>query len=65
MSQIAMLNISSFFNISENIYKSNNGLRRFLLCYSMNYRDFSVKSKLIISLFKTVRLSLKISLFEK
>ena len=25
----------------------------FLLCYSMNYRDFSVKSKLIISLFQT------------
>ena len=37
----------------------------FLLCYSMNYRDFSVKSKLIISLFQTVKLSLKISLFEK
>ena len=30
----------------------------FLLCYSMNYRDFSVKSKLIISLFQTVKLSL-------
>ena len=30
----------------------------FLLCYSMNYRDFSVKSKPIISLFETVKLSL-------
>ena len=30
----------------------------FLLCFSMNYRDFSVKSKLIISLFQTVKLSL-------
>ena len=29
----------------------------FLSCYSMNYRDFSVKSKLIISLFQTVKLS--------
>ena len=31
----------------------------------MNYRDFSVKSKLIISLFQTVKLSLSISLFQK
>ena len=30
----------------------------FLLCYSMNYRDFSMKSKLIISPFQTVKLSL-------
>ena len=37
----------------------------FLLYFSMNYRDFSVKSKLIISLFQTVRLSLSISLFQK
>ena len=29
----------------------------FLLCYSMNYRDFSVKSKLIIELFQTLKLS--------
>ena len=28
------------------------------LCFSMNYRDFSVKPKLIISLFQTVKLSL-------
>ena len=34
--------------------KKNN----FLLYFSMNYRDFSVKSKLIISLFQTVKLSL-------
>ena len=40
--------------------------RKFLLLYfSMNYRDFSVKSKLIISLFQTVKLSLSISLFQK
>ena len=38
---------------------------RFLLYFSMNYRDFSVKSKLIISLFQTVKLSLSISLFQK
>ena len=36
----------------------------FLLYFSMNYRDFSVKSKLIISLFQTVKLSLSISLFQ-
>ena len=34
------------------------------LYFSMNYRDFSVKSKLIISLFQTVKLSLSISLFQ-
>ena len=33
--------------------------------FSMNYRDFSVKSKLIISLFQTVKLSLFVSLFQK
>ena len=38
---------------------------RFLLYFSMNYRDFSVKSKLIISLFQTMKLSLSISLFQK
>ena len=37
----------------------------FLLYFSMNYRDFSVKSKLIISLFQIVKLSLSISLFQK
>ena len=37
----------------------------FLLYVSMNYRDFSVKSNLIISLFQTVKLSLSISLFQK
>ena len=41
------------------------GLKIFLLYFSMNYRDFSVKSKLIISLFQTVKLSLSISLFQK
>ena len=38
---------------------------KFLLYFSMNYGDFSVKSKLIISLFQTVKLSLSISLFQK
>ena len=37
----------------------------FLLYFSMNYRDFSVKLKLIISLFQTVKLSLSIILFKK
>ena len=40
-------------------------VRIFLLYFSMNYRDFSVKSKLIISLFQTVKLSLSISLSQK
>ena len=30
----------------------------FLICFPMDYRDFSVKSKVIISLFQTVKLSL-------
>ena len=33
-------------------------VKGFLLCYSMNYRGFSVKSKLLISLFQTVKVSL-------
>ena len=36
-----------------------------LFYFSMNYRVFSVKSKLIISLFQTVKLSISISLFQK
>ena len=32
----------------------------FLICFPMDYRDFWVKSKVIISLFQTVRLSLSI-----
>ena len=30
----------------------------FLLCFSMNYRDFLVKSKPIISLFQTMKIRL-------
>ena len=44
---------------------ASTSVRRHSLCFSMNYRDFSVKSKLIISLFQTVKLSLSISLFQK
>ena len=33
----------------------------FILCLSMNYRDFAAKSKLIISLFQRVKLSYSIS----
>ena len=36
-----------------------------LLYFAMYYRDFSVKSKLIITLFQTVKLSFLISLFQK
>ena len=32
----------------------------FLICFPIDYRDFSVKSKVIISLFQTVILSLSI-----
>ena len=32
----------------------------FLICFPMDYIDFLVKSKVIISLFQTVRLSLSI-----
>ena len=45
--------------------KRRDVIKCFLLYFSMNYRDFSVKSKLIISLFQTVKLSLSISLFQK
>ena len=45
--------------------KTNPKKTTFLLCFSMNYRDFSVKLRLIISLFQTVKLSLSISLFQK
>ena len=38
---------------------------RFLLYFSTNYRDLSVKSILIISMFQTVQLSSLISLFLK
>ena len=38
---------------------------RIFLYFSMNYRDFSVKLKLIIVLFQTVKSSLSISLFQK
>ena len=55
------LNCKSRSDQSSSLICINN----FLLCYSMNYRDFSVKSKLIISLFQTVKLTLQISLFEK
>ena len=37
----------------------------FLLYFSLNYIDFSVKSKLIFSLFQTVKVSLSILLFQK
>ena len=33
-------------------------IKCFLLCFSMNSRDFSVKSKLIISLFQTMKIRL-------
>ena len=49
----------------ESGYDSSNDETGFLLYFSMNYRDFSVKSKLIISLFQTVKLSLSIPLFQK
>ena len=38
---------------------------KFLLYFSMNYRDFSVKSKLIISLFQSVKLNFSISMCQE
>ena len=40
------------------IINSGTSQINFLICFPMDYRDFSVKSKVIISLFETVRLSL-------
>ena len=61
--------VHSFCTHSNVIYTWTNlrNLRKneFHLYFSMNYRDFSVKSNLIISLFQTVKLSLSISLFQK
>ena len=45
-----LLNTLIIFSISKG--------NRFLLYFSMSYRDFSVKSKLLISMFQTVKLSL-------
>ena len=56
---------SSVYGISSIEYNMSSKREKFLLDFSMNYRDFSVKSKLIISLFQTVKLSLSISLFQK
>ena len=51
--------LSQFIPVGlENLLHIEIFRKEFLLCYSMNYRDFSVKSKLIISLFQTVKLSL-------
>ena len=57
----------SFIKISLGAYTIYRNPKRakFLLYFSMNYRDFSVKPKLIILLFLAVKLSLSISLFQK
>ena len=46
--------------INRNIRKIIEKIREFLICFPMDYRDFSVKWKVIIPLFQTVRLSLSI-----
>ena len=64
----AMETFTSFLNGSQRFNEKTKcwPKRKFILSYfSMNYRDFSVKSKLIFSLFQTVKLSLSISLFRK
>ena len=50
---------------SETTLNKTQQTKHIFLYFSMNYRDFSVKSKLIISLFQTVKLSLSVSLFQK
>ena len=42
-----------------------NVINNFLICFPMDYRDFSVKSKVIISLLQTVKLSLSIFTVRK
>ena len=39
--------------------------QHFLICFPMNYRDFSVKSKEVFSLFQTVKLRLSIFTVSK
>ena len=52
--------------LQSNLDISNTDVSKyFLLYFLMNYRDFSGKSKLIIPLCQTVKLSLSISLFQK
>ena len=50
--------------VKKNQLKKKSFLQRekslFLICFPMDYGDFSVKSKVIISLFQTVKLSLSI-----
>ena len=66
------MEVTLFFSVSlppkwGSTLKENKSLpfEHILLYFSMNYRDFSVKSKLIISLFQSLKLSLSISLFQK
>ena len=58
-------NPSLFGNLGPGIntvshFSSATLIKCFLICFPMDYRDFSVTSKVIISLFQTVRLSLSI-----
>ena len=58
--------VNHFSFLSPSLWETScSNLTYFLSYFSMYYRDFSVKSKLIIPLFQTVKLSLSISLFQK
>ena len=50
--------IQNIFSLNDNPMGLNTYM--FLICFPMDYRDFLVKSKVIISLLQTVRLSLSI-----
>ena len=51
--------LDQFLGVTAHL-KASHLKRNFLICFLMDYRDFSVKSKVIISMFQMVRLSLSI-----
>ena len=64
LSKMRLFGTRNCSKLGRSLYLTFSVRLTFLLYSSMNYRDFSVKSKLIISLFQTVKLSLSISLFQ-
>ena len=53
------ISAAPYLQINKNDKENEGGVKKlFVLYFSMDHRDFSVKSKLIISLFQTVKVSL-------
>ena len=48
----------AYFNEDRFLGKISETFKNFLLCFSLNYRDFSVESKPIISMFQTMKIRL-------